>query len=84
MMFGLALRARLVPVILGLVLLAGACAPKTPPATVPGAPKFPDFVYPAVADAASPLAPQRHSRRRRGSCCRLAIYGPPSVASRRF
>jgi tetratricopeptide (TPR) repeat protein len=58
MMSRLGLPARLSPALLALLLLAGACAPKTAPVTAPGAPKFPDFVYPAVADAASPAAQQ--------------------------
>jgi hypothetical protein len=34
------------------VLLAAACASKVPPPIVPSAPKYPDFVFPAVTDPA--------------------------------
>lgn len=54
----LALRARSGQALLGLILLAGACAPKTAPVTTPGAPKFPEFIFPAVADAGAPVAHQ--------------------------
>lgn len=35
----------------GLLLVLSACAPKVPPPVAPGAPRYPDFVYPAPPDA---------------------------------
>lgn len=35
----------------GLLLVLSACAPKVPPPIAPGAPRYPDFVYPAAPEA---------------------------------
>jgi tetratricopeptide (TPR) repeat protein len=37
---------------IGALVLAAACARKAPPPLVPSAPKYPDFVFPAVTDPA--------------------------------
>jgi tetratricopeptide (TPR) repeat protein len=34
----------------GLLVVMAACAPKVPPPVVPGAPRYPDFVYPAAPE----------------------------------
>ena len=41
--------------LIGLLVLslAAACAPRTPPAVAPGAPHYPDFVFPAPASGAA-------------------------------
>ena len=51
---------RLLGIAAGLALLAWGCAPKAPP-VVPGAPKYPEFVFPAVPpDLARGTQPQAH------------------------
>lgn len=42
--------ARLLIAGVAAALLASACAPKAPPPVVPGAPRYPDFVFPVVPD----------------------------------
>ena len=44
---------RLAILVLGVLVTAGACAPKTPPAVV-SAPRFPEFLQPPVPPAAPP------------------------------
>jgi len=43
-----AFRRAAAPLWLAAVLAAGACAPTPPPVVAPGAPRYPDYVFPAV------------------------------------
>ena len=45
-----------------LALALSACAKKEPPVTTPGAPKFPEFVFPAVSPAPSEAMLTRHEQ----------------------
>ena len=72
------MRARLA-VLLAFLLAAAACAPKAAPVTAPGAPKCPEFVYPAVpSTAAAGLAQQQEV------AWRLLQAGDASAAERGF
>jgi tetratricopeptide (TPR) repeat protein len=54
-------RCRIAPRAAAIAMLAltAACAPKTTAPVVPGAPKFPDFIYPAPAPSADARAAQQ-------------------------
>lgn len=48
--------------VLVLALALSACAKKEPPVTTPGAPKFPEFVFPTVSPARSEAMLTRHEQ----------------------
>jgi tetratricopeptide (TPR) repeat protein len=53
-------RGRGLALVLAVGVALSACAPKVPPATVAGAPRFPDFIFPAAPQAASPEIVSQH------------------------
>lgn len=55
-------RLRGLSFVLALGLAAAACAPKAVPAPAPGAPKFPEYVFPVATPAPSPAVLERHER----------------------